>query len=121
MNIDIIREFCLRLPGATEMIQWETALLFKVGGKIFVIYSLSEGTNNILSLKCSPEKFREMIECEGIIPAPYLARNNWICLQKANRLKLSELKGLIRDSYKIVSEKLPKKIKEQIKLQVKKN
>ncbi len=114
MDIDFIREYCLSLPGATEMIQWESSLLFKVGGKIFVLYSLDEGAENIFSLKCTAEKFKEMIEEEGVIPAPYLARNNWICLQKSNRLKVSEIKNLIRDSYELVFKGLPKKIKLKI-------
>ena len=102
MDIEFIRQFCLNFPGAEEMIQWGSSLLFKVGGKIFVMYNLDEGDENKLSLKCAPEKFREMIEEEGVIPAPYFARNSWICLQEGNKLKVSLIKSLIEDSYKLV-------------------
>ena len=96
------------------MIQWGSSLLFKVGGKIFVMYNLDESDDNKVSLKCSPEKFREMIEEEGVIPAPYLARNNWICLQKDNRLKISQIKSLIESSYNLVYNRLPKRIRREI-------
>lgn len=114
MDIEFIRQYCLSLPGAKEMIQWESSLLFKVGGKIFVMYNLDEIDGNKVSLKCTAEKFSEMTEEEGVIPAPYLARNSWICLQKNNRLKISEIKNLIKDSYKLVYDTLPRKIRQNI-------
>jgi predicted DNA-binding protein (MmcQ/YjbR family) len=114
LNIDWIREYCLSLPGATEEVQWESSLLFKVGGKIFVITGFNNTSENVLSLKSDPEKFEELIEQEGIIPAPYLARNKWISVQRSSRIKTSELKDLIKTSYDLVFAKLPKKVKEGI-------
>jgi|SRR4030095_2100505 len=115
MDLEIIQRYCLSFPGATEQVQWEESLLFKVGGKIFVIYNFGLVTNNRISLKCTEEKFQEMIELENIIPAPYLARNKWITLQDGCRLKISEIKELIKESYKLVFAKLPKKTREAIK------
>jgi len=114
MDIEFIRKYCLSFPGVQEMIQWGSSLLFKVGGKIFVMYNLDESDDNKVSLKCSPEKFREMIEEEGVIPAPYLARNNWICLQEGNKLRISLIKSLIEGSYKLVFNRLPRRIKQEI-------
>jgi predicted DNA-binding protein (MmcQ/YjbR family) len=62
-----------------------------------------------LSFKCTPEKFAELVEVEGIIPAPYLARNHWVALVDMNALRKDELKELIENSYRLVVEKLPKK------------
>ena len=114
MNIEWIREYCLSFPGATEEIQWESSLLFKVGGKIFVITGTNNFSENVLSLKSDPEKFEELIEQEGIIPAPYLARNKWIAIQRSSRLKTNELKDLIKTSYELIFAKLPKKVREGI-------
>jgi predicted DNA-binding protein (MmcQ/YjbR family) len=72
MNVDWLRELCLSFPGATEQIQWGCDLLFKVGGKMFAITPL-EPAPVCLSFKASPEKFAELTERPGIIPAPYLA------------------------------------------------
>lgn len=111
MNIDWLREYCLSYPGATEEVQWENHLLFKVGGKIFVLSSLDSFAENVLSIKSDPNKFDELIEIEGIIPAPYLARNKWISIQRTCRIKTSELKDLITTSYDLVFSKLPKNTK----------
>ena len=119
MNLEIIREYCLSLPGASEMIQWETALLFKIGGneagKIFAVFSMSETAVNLLSLKCNEERFVELTEEEGIIQAPHFARGKWICLQKNNRLKVNDLKKLIKESYDLVFTGLTKKMQQEIK------
>lgn len=114
MNIEIIRKYCLSFPGATEQVQWVDSLLFKVGGKIFMIYSLGQETTNRMSLKSNPEKFEEITETEFIIPAPYLGRNKWICIQNGCRLKLKEINELIAVSYGLVFEKLPAKVKKEI-------
>jgi hypothetical protein len=45
-----------------------------VGGKIFTVLSLDVGSETRLSLKCTPERFRELIELEGVRPAPYVGR-----------------------------------------------
>ena len=112
MDIDFLRNYCLSFPGATEEIQWETHLLFKVGGKMFTMCGSTAESQ--ISLKANPEKFDELIEIEGVIPAPYLARNKWIAIQTRNSLKISELKELIKESYDLVFEKLPKKVRNEI-------
>lgn len=115
IDIDSVREFCMSFHGATEQVQWEESLLFKVGGKIFVIYNMGDLTPNRISLKCTPEFFEEMIENEYVIPAPYLARNKWITLQDGCRLKPGEIKELITNSYNLVFSKLTKKLQNEIK------
>jgi predicted DNA-binding protein (MmcQ/YjbR family) len=62
-----------------------------------------------LSFKCSPEEFAQLIERPGIIPAPYSARYHWVALETEDALTVSELKTLLRRSYDLVVEKLPKK------------
>lgn len=104
----------MSFPGATEEVQWEDHLLFKVGGKIFVIGAINSAAENIMSLKSDPEEFDELTEIEGIVPAPYLAKSKWIAVKKSCRLKPAELKELIRTSYELVYDKLPKKVKQNI-------
>lgn len=117
MDLDVIQKYCLSFPGAAEQIQWESSLLFKVGGKIFVIYNLGKLSNNRILLKCSAERFHELIEMDNIIPAPYLARNKWVSLQDGCRMKMNEIKELIDESYNLVFSKLPKKTRNEIKPQ----
>lgn len=112
--IDWVRSFCLSLPHATEKIQWTHNLLFCVGGKMFCIANLEPGLSPTRILfKCTPEKFAELIEIEGIIPAPYMARNHWVAFTEMDALRQLEIKELIKASYHLVYEKLSRKLREQ--------
>lgn len=104
MDVDSIRRFCLSCPQATENLQWGDDLCLKVGGKIFAALSLSSVPQR-LSLKCTPEKFAELTELEGIIPAPYVGRYKWVLLERLDVLPAVELKDLIRQSYEMVAAK----------------
>ena len=107
--LDSIREYCLSLPDTTEGIQWEDALLFRVGGKIFVMVSLDPAATDRIAFKCDPENFAELLEREGARPAAYVGRFQWIGLRDFNVLPAAELRELIRASYELVKAKLPKK------------
>jgi predicted DNA-binding protein (MmcQ/YjbR family) len=113
MNVDWLRELCLTFPGATEQIQWGYDLLFKVGGKMFAVTPL-EPASVCLSFKASPENFAELTERPNIIPAPYLARAQWVALETRDAVPRNELAGLLRESYDLVVSKLPRKIRESL-------
>jgi len=113
MNVDWLRELCLSFPGAREQIQWGSDLLFKVGGKMFVATPL-EPAPVCLSFKASPEHFAELTERPSVIPAPYLARAQWVALQAWDALPDDELARLLRDSYDMVFARLPKKTREAV-------
>jgi len=112
MDIDSIRTYCLSLPHASEDIQWGNDLLFRISGKIFAGMSLDPPHS--LSFKCTPEKFDELIELEGIIPAPYTARNKWVMLKTLDALNDSEIKRLIKISYEMIFSKLTKKAQAEL-------
>lgn len=112
MNIDSIRSYCLSLPHATEDIQWGNDLLFRIAGKIFAGMSLDPPHS--LSFKCTPEKFDELIEQEGIIPAPYVARNKWVMLERLDALSDRDIKSLIANSYEMIFSKLTKKTQAEL-------
>ncbi|HYN16222.1 MAG TPA: MmcQ/YjbR family DNA-binding protein [Terriglobales bacterium] len=107
--LDSIREYCLSLPGTTENIQWEDVLLFRVGGKIFVMVNLNPAGEDRIAFKCDPETFAELLEREGARPAAYVGRFQWIGLRDFNVLPAAKLRELIRRSYELVKAKLPKK------------
>jgi predicted DNA-binding protein (MmcQ/YjbR family) len=112
MELDSIRTYCLSLPHATEDIQWGNDLLFRISGKIFAGISLDPPHS--LSFKCTPEKFDELIELEGIIPAPYTARNKWVMLERLDALSDREIKSLIENSYQMIFAKLTKKAQAEL-------
>lgn len=108
--IDWVRACCLALPHATEDVQWEHNLLFRIAGKMFCIANLEPGMSPTkIAFKCTPERFAELVEIEGIIPAPYMARNHWVAIIEMDALRQPEIKELIHASYQLILEKLPKK------------
>jgi predicted DNA-binding protein (MmcQ/YjbR family) len=114
MDIESVRELCLSFPHVTEKVQWGNDLVFKIGGKMFAVTILEGASQYSLSFKCSPEKFTELVEQDGIDPAPYSARYHWVALQRFDVMSEKELKRLLRDAYDLVFEKLPKKLKAQL-------
>ena len=115
MEIESVRKFCLSLPHVTEDIQWESDLLMRIGNKMFVVLSLEPQTDHVMSFKCTPEKFAELVERDGIMPAPYVARYHWVALERFDALNKRELESLMRTSYELVRDKLPKKVRDRLK------
>jgi predicted DNA-binding protein (MmcQ/YjbR family) len=115
MDIETVRRYCLSFPHATEDIKWGNDLLFRIAGKIFAVIAL-ERPANAICFKCTPADFAELVEREGIIPAPYMARNNWVLIERLDALPRAELKRLIRDSYQMIAGKLPKKLRAELGL-----
>ncbi|HEX3436656.1 MAG TPA: MmcQ/YjbR family DNA-binding protein, partial [Pseudacidobacterium sp.] len=55
-------------------------------------------------------------ENEGVIPAPYLARAHWVCLERWDALPDRELKNHLTHAHEIVFAKLPKKTRNILSL-----
>ncbi len=106
MNVDEIRKYCLSFPDTTEKLQWGDALCFKVREKMFAVVGLDEVR---FTFKCAPEVFAELIEREGIRPAPYVGRYKWVMLDRLDVLRWTELEDLVRQSYEMVVAAAPKK------------
>ena len=81
---------------------------------MFAVTVLEGALKYCLSLKCTPEKFLELTEEEGIDPAPYVARYHWVALRRFDILSEKELKALLRNAYDQVLEKLPKKARAEL-------
>ncbi|HKW56028.1 MAG TPA: MmcQ/YjbR family DNA-binding protein [Candidatus Acidoferrum sp.] len=113
MDIDWVREVCLSLPGTTEEEVWENDLTFKVAGKMFA-HTVLIPAPVWLSFKASEESFAELVERQGVIPAPYLARAKWVALETKDALAADELGELLRASYDMVVAKLPKSKREAL-------
>ena len=115
MDPEAIRKYCLSLPHVTERVQWGNDLLFCIGGKMFAVAGLDAKYPTKLSFKCTPEKFAELVEMEGIIPAPYVARYHWVALEDLDALPARDLKALLKNAYQLVHDKLPRKVRAQLK------
>jgi predicted DNA-binding protein (MmcQ/YjbR family) len=104
MDASRIRKYCLSFPHATENLQWEDELCFKVGGKIFAMLGL-DSLPQRMCFKCTPERFAELCELEDVRPAPYVGRYQWVMLDRLDALPDDEFEDLIRQSYGMVRSK----------------
>jgi predicted DNA-binding protein (MmcQ/YjbR family) len=115
LDNESVRAYCLSFPHATENVQWGNDLCFKIAGKMFAVMALEGPVKYAMSFKCTEERFNELIEKDGIDPAPYMARNKWVAIERFSVLRDQELKSLLKQSYDLVFAKLPKKTQAQLK------
>jgi len=116
MNNEEIREYCLAKPGVTESLPFnDTALVFKVMGKMFALLDLSEESRGI-TLKCDPELAIELREqYPEVTPAYHFNKEHWntVVIDAIIRDKL--IFKWIDNSYDLVVQKLPKTKLEELK------
>ena len=112
MRIDRLKTFVLALPHATVVKQWGENLVFKVGGKMFLIVSLDAETMEGCAFKCSPADYERLTaEVDGIIPARYnLFKAHWVQLEDPDALSPAQLTRQIQLAYNLIRSALPKKI-----------
>jgi predicted DNA-binding protein (MmcQ/YjbR family) len=79
---------------------------------MFAVVALEPSHGVLMSFKCTPEKFAELVEQDGIIPAPYVARYHWVGFERFDALPERELKELLKNAYQLVRDKLPKKVRD---------
>jgi len=116
MNIELIRNFCLKLKGVVEDYPFnEETLTFKVMGKIFLLASLEKIPLQI-NLKCDPEKaieLREQYDC--IQPGFHMNKTHWNTMLLDGSLNYKFIEELIKHSYDLVVSGL--KTADKVKLE----
>jgi predicted DNA-binding protein (MmcQ/YjbR family) len=121
MDTESARTFLLSLPNVVETVsetaRWGNKLVFRVGdqavgGKMFSQIDFLEDGRAVLSFATDPERFHELVERDGVIPAPYRARLYWIALMRWNAIRDSELKDLLRGASALTFAKLPKRTRD---------
>ena len=118
MNIQQLYEFCLSKQGVTEHFPFDKdTLVFKVGGKMFCLTSLSawESGTASLNLKCEPEKATELrAEYDSINPGFHMSKIHWNTVAFHGDVDNKMMRELINHSYELVFKSLTKKIQIEI-------
>lgn len=112
MNVETVQKICLALPAVTEDVKWGNDLVFSLGGKMFCVVSLEAPFT--CSFKVGDEEFEELSSREGFIPAPYMARANWVLVTQQAKLSKKEWESYIKQSYELVKLKLTKKARTEL-------
>lgn len=104
MDNERIRDLCLALPHVTETLNWGHHLVYWVGsrergGKMFAMTDVDGTGTGVLWFHCGAERFHELLEVEGIRPAPYLAKAHWVTVERWDALRPKEYEGELRKAH----------------------
>lgn len=119
MDNERIREICLSLPHAKETVNWGHHLVYWAGdrdrgGKMFAMTDLDGTGTGVLWFHCGAERFHELLEVEGIMPSPYLAKAYWVTLERWNVLRPQQIEEELRRAYALIFGKLPARTKSSL-------
>jgi predicted DNA-binding protein (MmcQ/YjbR family) len=117
MDVERARAFLLTLPHAVETMQWGDNLVFwvgdkAIGGKMFCLMNLDAGAHGVMSYPAGAERYAELVEREGVVPAPYMARIHWVAVERWDVLRNMEWEHELRAAHAITLAKLPKGVRE---------
>ncbi len=107
MKFDSLRKYCATLPGATMDVKWGADECHSVGGRMFAVFLVQNRRGGSVSFKCDPERFLELTDRPGIVPAPYLARAHWVQVTGCGGADATrEARSLVARSHALVFAKL---------------
>jgi predicted DNA-binding protein (MmcQ/YjbR family) len=117
MNIEELREYCLAKKSVTESFPFnETTLVFKVAGKMFCLTDLVN--DFAVALKNDPEKNMELrATFPAVRPGYHMNKQHWNTVEVDGTISDEMLKKLVDESYQLIVQKLPKKIREEFKFE----
>jgi predicted DNA-binding protein (MmcQ/YjbR family) len=112
MDAERIRAYILTLPHAVDTMQWGANLVFwvgdkAIGGKMFALVNLEPDGKAVISYAAGPERYSELLEVEGIIPAPYMARIHWVAVERWSVFRTAEWEQELLAAHTLTFNKLP--------------
>ena len=115
MDLEIIREYCLKKNGVTESLPFnEDSPVYKVMNKIFLIANLTPPVS--INLKCDPEKAGELREVyPSVTPGYHMNKLHWNTVLLDNSIPDKFILEWIDNSYFLAANGLTKKEKEKLK------
>ena len=116
MDNERIRALCLALPHVVETVNWGHHLVYwvgdrDIGGKMFAMTDLDGSGTGVLWFHAGAERFHELLETEGIIPAPYMARAFWVTVERWDALRPREIEEELKRAHALIYARLPKRTK----------
>lgn len=115
MNAETLRTYCLSLKGVEETEPFGPGnLVYKVGGKMFLLLSL-DAVPLKFNAKCDPDNaldLREQYAC--VQPGYHMNKKHWNTVVVDGTVADKMLLRWVTDSYNLVYESLPKKIKAEL-------
>ena len=118
MTLEQYNSFCASLPHTSPVVQWGGSHVWKVGAKMFAIFSYPDIGGTGITFKTSDLSYELLKEQKGCRPAPYLASRGmkWIQCTSTETLKTKDLKIYLAESHRMIFEGLPKKQKSLLQI-----
>jgi predicted DNA-binding protein (MmcQ/YjbR family) len=115
MNAETIRAHCLSKNGVEETQPFGiNTVVYKLGGKMFLLVAL-DAVPLQFNAKCDPDaalELREQYNC--VLPGYHMSKKHWNTIIVDGTVSDKVLLQWIDDSYNLVYESLPKKIKSEL-------
>ncbi len=76
---------------------------------MFAMLKLEQDSSRqrVISYPAGPERFAELLEIDGIFPAPYLARIHWVAAERWSVFRPAEWEQQLQAAYDLTLAKLP--------------
>ena len=118
MDRNQFNKYCQTFPSVTHVVQWGSSDVWKIGGKVFAIGTLSKTGEPAFTFKASEQNFYFLCEADGYIPAPYLASRGmkWIQQTEISKHLDEALIYYVSESFRIVSSGLTKRVQRELGL-----
>ncbi|AFL90300.1 hypothetical protein Terro_4093 [Terriglobus roseus DSM 18391] len=120
MSLDRTRDFLLSLPRVEETLQWDNLVYWvldkAVGGKMFAMMEPEPGGPHVAGFAVPADQFEPLLEIEGVRPAPYLARAQWVVVERWDVFTAAEWQHHLRAAHSRVEAKLPPRIQRLMEL-----
>ena len=114
MGFDRTRAYLLSLPFVEETLQWDVLVYWvldkAVGGKMFAMLPPDMNRPHVVGFAAQAEIFGDLLEIEGIRPAPYLARAKWVVVDGWDVLPERDLHAHLLAAHERVEAKLPTRV-----------
>ena len=118
MNLETYYEYCGSKKAVTKHFPFnEDTLVFKVGGKMFALSSLSQREKGqpSVNLKCDPDRAQELrAEYDAIQAGFHMSKIHWNTIAVNESVSDALVKELIDHSYELVFKSLTKKLQNEI-------
>jgi predicted DNA-binding protein (MmcQ/YjbR family) len=122
MDVERIRSYLLGLPHVLETAQWGGLVFWvgdkAIGGRMFVMLPLDGNESlerseksRVISYSAGPERYSELIEVDGIFPAPYSARIFWVAVSGWDVFRKPEWQRELSAAHALTLAKLPPKVR----------
>ena len=115
MNLESLRDYCLKLPGVTEELPFgPDTLVFKVKGKVFLLTPMDSASHQF-NAKCDPEKAEELrADFSEVLPGYHMNKKHWNTIQVTGSIPSDLLFEWVKDSYDLVARSLTKAAKQEL-------